>query len=107
MGRGHPARGLAAPLLVVSDGAPGSSPLSGLSGPTPTGGAARSIDYAMSSPSCQKKPLLHERVRRAYWAALDGATSPQDAESRLRAIVGELERTIHPQRRVWPTTCRP
>ena len=39
-----------------------------------------------------KKPLLHERVRRAYWAALDGATSPQDAESRLRTLVGELER---------------
>jgi len=92
MGRGHPAAVLPLRSWSCRMGRPGSSPLSGLSGPTPTGGAARSIDYAMSSPSCQRSHCLHERVRRAYWAALDGATSPQDAESRLRAIVGELER---------------
>ena len=33
---------------------------------------------------------LHARVRAAYWAALDGATGPQEAERGLRALVGEL-----------------
>ena len=45
-----------------------------------------------SRRSRPKKPLLHERIRRAYWAALDGASCPQEAETRRRAIVGELER---------------
>ena len=37
-----------------------------------------------------KRPGLHERVRAAYWAALDEATGPEEAESGLRALVGEL-----------------
>ncbi len=37
-----------------------------------------------------KRPELHERVRAAYWAALDTATSPEQAEHGLRALVGEL-----------------
>jgi transposase-like protein len=62
LGRGLAARGLASPLL-------------------------RNVLAKLP-----KKPLLHEKVRRAYWAALDGATTPQEAQGRLRAIVGELER---------------
>ncbi len=34
---------------------------------------------------------LHERVRRAYWAALDEAADEREGERRLRALVGELE----------------
>ena len=37
-----------------------------------------------------KRPALHARVRAAYWAALDGATSPSEAEHGLRVLVGEL-----------------
>ena len=33
---------------------------------------------------------LQARVRAAYWAALDGATSAEDAEHGLRVLVGEL-----------------
>jgi putative transposase len=39
-----------------------------------------------------QRPELHERVRRAYWAALDDATSASDGEARLRRLVSELER---------------
>ena len=39
-----------------------------------------------------KRPALHARVLAAYWAALDGATSPQEAEQGLRVLVGELSR---------------
>jgi len=34
---------------------------------------------------------LHERVKGAYWAALDEATDPEDAEQRLRQLVTTLE----------------
>ncbi len=35
---------------------------------------------------------LREQVRRSYWSALDEASDPEDAERRLRALVGELQR---------------
>ena len=35
---------------------------------------------------------LQARVRAAYWAALDTAGTPDEAETGLRALVGELER---------------
>jgi putative transposase len=35
---------------------------------------------------------LHDEVKAAYWAALDEASDPADAERRLRALVAELER---------------
>src|SRR5439155_4494138 len=34
---------------------------------------------------------LHERIKAAYWAALDEATDPEDAEQRLRQVVTSLE----------------
>lgn len=37
-----------------------------------------------------KRPGLHARIGAAYWAALDGATSPSEAEHGLRILVGEL-----------------
>ena len=37
-----------------------------------------------------ERPGLHARVRAAYWAALDGAASPSEAEHGLRVLVGEL-----------------
>jgi len=37
-------------------------------------------------------PALHERVRCANRAALDEASSPTDAERRLRVLIGEPER---------------
>ena len=39
-----------------------------------------------------RRDELHERVRAAYWAALDGATTPDEAEQGLRQSVGSLER---------------
>jgi transposase-like protein len=39
-----------------------------------------------------KRSGLHDEVKAAYWAALDEATDPADAERRLRALVAELER---------------
>jgi hypothetical protein len=37
------------------------------------------------------RPELHERVKGTYWAALDEATDPEDADRRLRLVVTTLE----------------
>ncbi len=92
LGRGLAARGLASPLLVVSDGAPGL--IRAITELWPDADRQRCTVHRLRNVLAKlpKRPLLHERIRRAYWAALDGATSRGEAESRLRAIVGELER---------------
>lgn len=92
LGRGLTARGLAEPLLVVGDGAPG---------------LVRAIDELWPGADRQrcavhrlrnilgklpKDPALHDRVRVSYWAALEAAVDPADGEARLRSLVGELER---------------
>jgi hypothetical protein len=35
---------------------------------------------------------LHDEIKAGYWAALDEATDPANAERRLRELVAELER---------------
>jgi transposase-like protein len=39
-----------------------------------------------------KRPELHERIKSAYWAALNEAIDPDNAEQRLRQLVTSLER---------------
>jgi len=38
------------------------------------------------------RPELHDRLKRAYWQALDEALDPADAEQRLRQLVTSVER---------------
>ncbi len=95
LGRGLTGRGLAEPLLVVGDGAPG---------------LVRAIDELWPGADRQRcavhrlrnilaklpqQQSLHDRVRAAYWTALDEAVDPAEAEASLRALVGELARE-HP-----------
>jgi len=91
LGRGLTARGLRSPLLVVSDGAPGL--IRAIGELWPDADRQRCAVHRLRNVLAQlpKKPDLHERIRAAYWAALNEATSPQDAEARLRSLVGELE----------------
>lgn len=92
LGRALTARGLRSPLLVVSDGAPG---LIGAIGELwPDADRQRCSVHRLRNilAKLPKRPGLHERVRAAYWAALDGATGPEEAETGLRKLVGELGR---------------
>lgn len=90
LGRGLLRRGLRSPLLVVTDGAPG---------------LIRAVDELWSDADRGRctvhrlrnllaklpdRPGLQARVRAAYWAALDTAQSPDEAEAGLRRLVGEL-----------------
>ncbi len=90
LGRGLSARGLRSPLLVVSDGAPGL--IRAVTELWPDADRQRCSVHRLRNilAKLPKRDDLHARVRAAYWAALDGATDPAEAETGLRVLVGEL-----------------
>ncbi len=92
LGRGLIARGLRSPLLVISDGAPGL--IRAITELWPAADRGRCAVHRLRNilAKLPKRPTLHARVRAAYWAALDGATRPSEAEHGLRVLVGELSR---------------
>ena len=92
LGRGLTRRGLRSPLLVVTDGAPGL--IRAVDELWPDADRGRCTVHRLRNVLAKlpDRPGLHARVRAAYWAALDGATSPEDAEAGLRRLVGELSR---------------
>jgi hypothetical protein len=84
------ARRLSAPMLIAADGAPG---------------LIRAIEHrrpASDRPHCAVRRLRkllpklpereRQRVRRAYWQALEDATNAGDAKQRLQILVDELGR---------------
>ena len=92
LGRNLAKRGLRAPWLAVSDGAPGL--IKAIDELWPAADRQRCTVHRLRNilAKLPKKPEVHERVRRAYWSALDEAADPATAEQRLRSLVGELER---------------
>lgn len=92
LGRGLTARRLRGPLLVVADGAPGL--IRAVTELWPEADRQRCTVHRLRNVLAKlpKRRDLHERVRAAYWAALDEATDPAGAETGLRALVGSLER---------------
>jgi transposase-like protein len=90
LGQGLIRRGLRSPLLVVSDGAPGL--VRAIIELWPDADRGRCAVHRLRNilAKLPKRPGLHARVRAAYWAALDGATSPSEAEHGLRVLVGDL-----------------
>lgn len=92
LGRGLTARGLAEPLLVVGDGAPGL--VRAIGELWPGADRQRCAVHRLRNVLAKlpKQQALHDRIRAAYWAALDEATSPEAAEAGLRSLVGELQR---------------
>ncbi|HKF74783.1 MAG TPA: transposase, partial [Candidatus Dormibacteraeota bacterium] len=94
MGRGLVRRGLRAPMLVVTDGAPGL--IRAMEELWPDSDRQRCTVHRLRNlvgKLPKKDAELRARIEAAYWAALDEATSPADAEARLRRLVTELERS--------------
>ena len=91
MGRGLTKRGLRAPWLVVTDGAPGL--IRAAEELWPTADRQRCSVHRLRNVLAKlpKRLALHQEVRQAYWAALSEAESEADAEQRLRVLVGRLE----------------
>jgi Transposase, Mutator family len=107
LGPGSGARGLRSPLLVVSDGAPG--PIRATTELWPDADRGRCAVHRLRNilAKLPERPGLHARVRAAYWAALDGATNPSEAEHGLRVLVGKLGAEFNPSAgHASPTICR-
>ncbi len=92
LGRDLTRRGLRAPWLVCSDGAPGL--IKAITELWPEADRQRCTVHRLRNiiAKLPKQPKLHERIKGAYWAALDEATDAADAERRLRELVTSLER---------------
>jgi putative transposase len=92
LGRDLVRRGLRSPWLVVTDGAPGL--IKAVEELWPAADHQRCTVHRLRNivAKLPKRPELHERVKSAYWAALNEAIDPDDAEQRLRQLVTSLER---------------
>src|SRR5215203_1791622 len=84
------ARGLGAPMLIVADGAPGLIKASEQC--FPASDRQHCAVHRVRNLLAKLPERERERVRRAYWQALDDAVNERDAQQRLQAVVDELDR---------------
>ena len=90
LGRDLIARGLGAPLLVVGDGAPGL--IKAVEQCWPASDRQHCAVHRLRNLLAKLPERERDRIRGAYWEALDDATSPSDGRDRLHALVDELDR---------------
>jgi putative transposase len=83
-------RGLGAPLLVVADGAPGL--VKAVEQCWPASDRQHCAVHRLRNLLAKLPERERERVRGAYWQALDEATDEREAKQRLEALVDQLER---------------
>jgi putative transposase len=88
--RGPIARGLGAPMLIVADGAPGL--IKAIEQCWPASDRQRCCVHRARNLYAKLPERVRERVKGAYWQALDDAISARDAKQRLQALVDELDK---------------
>src|SRR5438128_6458565 len=84
------ARGLGAPMLIVADGAPGL--IKAIEQCWPSSDRQHCCVHRVRNLLAKLPERERERVRGAYWQALDDATDEQDGKQRLKALVEELDK---------------
>jgi transposase-like protein len=89
LGRDLIARGLGAPLLIVADGAPGL--IKAVEQCWPASDRQHCAVHRLRNLVAKLPERDRERVRQAYWRALDDAVDERDGKQRLKALVDELE----------------
>jgi hypothetical protein len=89
LGRDLIARGLGAPLLVVADSAPGL--IKAVEQCWPGSDRQHCAVHRLRNLLAKMPERERERVRQAYWQALDDATDERDGKQRLQALVEELD----------------
>jgi transposase-like protein len=89
-GRDLISRGLGAPMLIVADGAPGL--IKAIEQCWPASDRQRCCVHRARNLYAKLPDRERERVKHAYWQALDDAISEQDAKRRLQALVDELDK---------------
>jgi transposase-like protein len=100
LGRDLIARGLGAPLLVVADGAPGLT--RAVEQCWPASDRQHCAVHRVRNLLAKLPERERERVRLAYWQALDDATSERDGKQRLKAHRGPGPRRIYSSKETPP-----
>jgi putative transposase len=90
LGRDLIARGLGAPMLIVADGAPGL--IKAIEQCWPASDRQRCCVHRARNLYAKLPERERERVKHAYWQALDDAISASDAKQRLQALVDDLDK---------------
>jgi transposase-like protein len=89
LGRDLISRGLGAPMLIVADGAPGLT--KAIEQCWPASDRQRCCVHRARNLYAKLPDRERERVKHAYWQALDDAISEHDAKRRLQALVDDLD----------------
>jgi transposase-like protein len=90
LGRDLIARGLGAPMLIVADGAPGL--IKAVEQCWPASDRQHCCVHRVRNLRAKLPERERERVRQAYWQALDEAINQDDGRQRLKALVQELDK---------------
>ena len=90
LGRDLISRGLGAPMLIVADGAPGLT--KAIEQCWPASDRQRCCVHRARNLYAKLPDRERERVKHAYWQALDDAISEADAKRRLQALVDDLDK---------------
>src|ERR671923_1687688 len=90
LGRDLIARGLGAPMLVIADGAPGL--IKAIEQCWPASDRQRCCVHRARNLYAKVPERERERVKHAYWQALDEAISEHDAKRRLQTLVDDLDK---------------
>jgi putative transposase len=90
LGRDLTARGMAAPRLIVADGAPGL--ISAVAELWPRAERQHCVVHRLRNLLAKLPKSEQQQVRAAYWQALNEATSVKDGKLRLGVLVSDLER---------------
>jgi transposase-like protein len=88
LGRDLISRGLGAPMLIVADGAPGLT--KAIEQCWPASDRQRCCVHRARNLYAKIPDRERERVKHAYWQALDEAINEQDGKQRLQALVDQL-----------------
>jgi putative transposase len=89
LGRDLISRGLGAPMLIVADGAPGL--IKAIEQCWPASDRQRCCVHRARNLYAKLPERERERVKHAYWQALDEAISEEDGRRRLHALAEQLD----------------
>src|ERR1700760_1190629 len=90
LGRDLIARGLGAPMLIVADGAPGLT--KAIEQCWPASDRQRCCVHRARNLYAKLPERERERVKHAYWQALDDAINERDGKQRLQTLVAQLDK---------------
>src|ERR1700760_3259373 len=90
LGRDLIARGLGAPMLIVADGAPGLT--KAIEQCWPASDRQRCCVHRARNLYSKLPERERERVKHAYWQALDDAINERDGKQRLQTLVAQLDK---------------